>query len=475
MKWVRVLLILILVIVLVVCALLMYARLEVELPQTQAVKSSPVPETQQPSDALETANPEDIFLANRRSEVEKSVDIIKRVLQEHIDAENFLHWLEDERFPEVFDELPKLSGADSAEISQFLFERTGASIFVLSDFYLGLVNRAETEIYTAAGEREPDGAAVLAFGGDINLTEGADGYVMPVLRAADDLSQVLSGGLLSEMRGADVLLLNNEFAYTNSTAPLPGKMYVFRAPPENVEILAEMGCDIAYLANNHVYDFGAAGLADTLQTLRDAGIPYIGAGMDIDEAARPVYFIAGGRKIAYIGAGCIERYTVYTPGAGEDSPGIFRADENNCELLLELISENSEKCDYVIVNLHWGIESTAALEDYQRTLGRACIDAGADAVIGSHPHVLQGAEFYNGAPIIYSIGNFWFSRTNVYTCLLELIIDDKGLSVKFLPCVTGGGVTRLAEGREAQKIFDYYEEISFNAHVDEAGFISQAE
>jgi len=475
MKKMRLLPFLIFAVVLSACVLLVHSRNGTQKDERLEAPPPTAPETQALPDPSKTPNPEELALSERQEKIEQSVDIIKNALYDKIDAEDFLLWLGVEKFPEALEALPELDAPDASEISRLLLERTGESLFVLSDRYLDLVDTLGTEIYTAAGEREPDGRTVLAFGGDINLTEGADGYVMPVLRAAGDLSEVLKDGLLDEMRSADVLLLNNEFAYTNSATPLAGKMYVFRSPPENVEILAEMGCDIAYLANNHVYDFGAAGLSDTLQTLRDAEIAYIGAGMDIDEASRPVYFIAGGRKIAYIGAGCIERYTVYTPGASETSPGIFRADEVNNELLLELISAAAERSDYVIVKLHWGIESTTVLEDYQRTLGQMCIDVGADAVIGSHPHVLQGAQFYNGAPIIYSIGNFWFSRTNVYTCLLQLIIDDTGLSVKLVPCITGGGITRLVTGQEAQKIFEYYESISFNARVSEDGIISQTQ
>ena len=319
------------------------------------------------------------------------------------------------------------------------------------------------------------GTAVLAFGGDVNLMDGS--YVMPVYRlSANGLPGVISGGLLDEMRAADVLLLNVEFAFTGRGTAIPGKQYVFRASPKNVGILGEMGLDVAFLANNHVFDYGADGLADTLQTLDDAEIPRIGAGMNIEETSKPASLSINGWNIAYVGAGCIERYSVFTPGASEDSPGIFRTDEKNAERFLSVIREASETHDFVIANLHWGIESTTTLEDYQRELGQMCIDAGADAVIGSHPHVLQGAEFYNGKPIIYSTGNFWFSTSYNYTCLLELLIDENGdMDVKFVPCITGGGVTRMVVGDEAAVVLEHYERISFGVTIDGNGRISSAD
>ena len=316
---------------------------------------------------------------------------------------------------------------------------------------------------------------VLAFGGDVNLMDGS--YVMPTYRAsAEGLAGVLTEGLLDEMRAADVLLLNAEFAFTERGAPLAGKTYVFRAAPETAALLTEMGVDVAFLANNHVFDYGAEGLADTLQTLEEVGIPGLGAGMDIEQAAKPVYFDVGGRRIAFVGAGCIERYYLFTPGATEESPGIFRTDEKSAEPFLAVIRETAAQSDYVVANLHWGLESTTVLEPYQRELGQMCIDAGADAVIGSHPHVLQGAEFYGGKPIIYSTGNFWFSRTNVDTGLFRLLLGaDGGVQVQLLPCVTGGGVTALVHGDAAARLWAYYESISFGVTIDGEGLMYPAE
>jgi len=238
-----------------------------------------------------------------------------------------------------------------------------------------------------------------------------------------------------------------------------------------VHILSDMGVNLACLANNHVYDYGLTGFEEMLDALDEAGIPRIGAGRDIDEASKPVYFIANGKKIAYVAASCIERiHTKLTPGATEDSPGIFRADEEDSELIIAMIGEAAACSDYVIASLHWGVEATSKVEDYQKELGRICIDAGADAVVGHHAHVLQGAEFYNGKPIIYNLGNFWFSTVNVDNGMLKLILrEDGGVTVKFLPLRAGIGYTSLKSGSEAERILAYYEKISFGVKIDSDG------
>ena len=418
-------------------------------------------------------DPEIIAERERAERVSRAVSIFRSHVDEEFPAEEFLLWLESLIYPPIMAELSEMS--DDIDIGSFLLERTGESLHVLKLHFYGLMDNPEAAAALGIYFAPENGSDVkLAFGGDVNLIEGS--YVMPYFRLAQsDLANVLTDGLLEEMRAADVLLLNNEFAYSNRGYPIPGKTYTFRAPPENVGIFADMGVDVAYLANNHIFDYGADALLDTLQTLDEAGIPRIGAGMDINEASRPVFYIAGGRKIAYIGAGCIERYSVFTPGAGEETPGIFRVDENNAALLLSIIENCAKESDLVVVNLHWGIESTSVLEEYQRQLGQMCIDAGADAVIGAHPHVLQGAEFYNGKPIIYSTGNFWFSTTQNYTCLIELLLDtENNMSVKFLPCTTGGGITRLAHGDTAAQVIEYYRGISFGVNIDEDGYITDA-
>ncbi len=342
---------------------------------------------------------------------------------------------------------------------------------------LGILAKISIPIVVASsakGELPDDSQphkTVLAFGGDVNLIDGS--YVMPTYRASGRLSRVLTGGLLKRMRTADVLTLNNEFTFSRRGTAQVGKPYTFRASPKSVKLFTNMGVDVAFLGNNHVFDYGPTAFRDTLRTLDKAGIHRIGAGMNVSEAARPVYRTVNGKTIAYVGAGCIERYSIQTPGATKSSPGIFRVDENHMKTLTSTIQNAAINSDYVTVNIHWGREYTTVVEDYQRKIGRMCIDAGADVIIGSHPHILQGTEFYKGKPIVYSIGNFWFNTKQNYTFLMEIILDESdNARLKFLPCSTGGGITRLTHGNEAAKIRNYYEDISFGVHINKRGVIT---
>lgn len=112
-------------------------------------------------------------------------------------------------------------------------------------------------------------------------------------------------------------------------------------------------------------------------------------------------------------------------------------------------------------------------EEYQRQIGKQCIDAGADLVIGSHPHVLQGIEYYNGKPIVYSLGNYVFGSSIPRTVLLNVQWDGENTSLSVIPATSGAGYTReITEEGARQEVFSYLESISFGAQVDENGAIS---
>ena len=268
----------------------------------------------------------------------------------------------------------------------------------------------------------------LAFAGDINFDDSWCNMVIYYERG-EKLSNVIDEEYLELMRDADIFWVNNEFTYSDGGSPLDGKMYTFRAKPENVNLLKEMGADIVGLANNHVYDYGKEALLDTFDTLENAGILYVGAGENLDEAMSPVYIEKEGITIAYVAASRAEKYKM-TPQATEEEPGILRCYDNT--LFLEAIEEADENADYVIALPHWGTEYQAELEDAQINGAKEYIEAGADAVIGAHTHCLQGIGEYNGKPIVYSLGNFWFNEKTLETMLYEIHItiekttDEKG-------------------------------------------------
>lgn len=316
----------------------------------------------------------------------------------------------------------------------------------------------------------------LVFGGDINFDEnwGTMGFYNQQPGGIEDC---ISSDLIAIMQQADIMCLNNEFTYSNEGTPMNGKLYTFRAKPERVCILEELGVDVVNLANNHIYDYGKIAFGDTIDTLKESEINYVGAGADLKEASAPVYFELDGKTIAYVAASRAEKFKL-TPQATKDSPGILLCYDTT--QFLATIKEARENADFVIAYVHWGTEYSFELEQVQQTDGRAFIDAGADVVIGAHPHCLQGMEYYKGKPIIYSLGNLWFNEKTLDTMLLELHFykdgDAIGMDVKVIPAIQKEYQTKGASTtEEKERIFSFLESISINVEIDDSGRVREIE
>lgn len=327
---------------------------------------------------------------------------------------------------------------------------------------------AENNIYV----KEPavPGQATLAFAGDV-LFDDHYAITGPV-RADGDISKGVLPEVIERMQAADVMMLNNEFAYSNRGIPLEEKQFTFRARPETVAYLNDMGVDIVSLANNHAYDYGPEALTDTLDTLQNAEIPYVGAGRNIDEAKKPVYYIVGDIKIAFVSATQIERLdTPDTKEATDTSAGVFRC--WNGAKLLETVRAAAENSDFVVAYIHWGTENVAELDWAQLKQAPELVDAGADLVIGDHPHCLQPIGVIRGVPVIYSLGNFWFNSKTLDTGMVEVVIDETGIvSCQFVPCIQNGCRTTLLEGAEKERVLAYMREISEGIQIDGEGFVT---
>lgn len=328
---------------------------------------------------------------------------------------------------------------------------------------------AENNIY-AKDAKEPD-RVTITFAGDI-LFDEKYAVMSTMMQNGGDISNAIAPDLIQEMKSADIMMINNEFPYSDRGTPTEGKQFTFRAKPSSVSYLDDLGVDLVALANNHAYDHGEDAFLDTITTLEDAGIPYVGAGRNLEEARRPVYYIIDNMKIAFIAATQIERSdNPDTKGATDSSAGVFRC--WNGDNLIETVKEAKENSDFVIVYLHWGTENEEAIDWAQEKQAPEVVAAGADLIIGDHPHCLQKIDVVQGVPVIYSLGNFWFNSKTVDTGMVKVTLNRDGLqSYQFIPCLQSGCKTNLLQGEEKARLLDYMRSISGNVQIDEDGYVT---
>ncbi|WP_096360489.1 CapA family protein [Sulfuricaulis limicola] len=272
----------------------------------------------------------------------------------------------------------------------------------------------------APARKAPTASAVelrIAAVGDIMLGGTAApemqkyGYDYPFEQTKDILKQ------------AQIVFGNLEGPLTDGGAAGTAKQYVFRSPPDKVApALARAGFNVVSLANNHTLDYGAEGLEDTRAALDKAGIRHAGAGRNAAEARQPVYMMADGVTVAVLA------YSLTFPEefwAGPDKPGTAFGHEKHVRAD---VAAARQTADIVVVSFHWGQEGKTELRDYQTQLAHAAIDAGAAAVLGHHPHILQGVERYKDGVILYSLGNFAFgsfSNTATRSAIALLTFRDR--------------------------------------------------
>jgi len=234
--------------------------------------------------------------------------------------------------------------------------------------------------------------------------------VAPVLRAADVAFANLETPVVDEP--AEL------FTYANRT---------FRAEPSDARALAAAGFGVVSIANNHIFNFGARGAPITRQNLVAAGLQPAGAGANAEEAQRPAIVERGGLTVSLIAL------TVHDNGKPSTRAGAlaYVPFEELAETAATAIAATRarDQPDFVVVSVHWGIEYAAHPDDTQRAAAHRLVDAGADVVLGHHPHVVQDIERYNGAVIAYSLGNFLFDQrilTRRQSLVLEIGLERDG-------------------------------------------------
>lgn len=397
----------------------------------------------------------------------------KEFVGHHVIDETFLQWLSKEYGGECVIRIAEEARKENPDHGIW-YELTGNTVHVLWLIYCERTGVQPHQLENVKWQLcASSSKTTLAFTGDINFAEG---YVTTrhMDRCENGIYDCFSEDLLELMNGMDVMMINNEFAYSERGEALKGKAFTFRANPSRAGLLKAFGTDIASLANNHVYDYGPDALLDTLAALDKEGIPHVGAGANLAEACKPFYFICNGRKIAIVAATQIERSLNYTKEATEDSPGVLKTLQP--DKFVKVIRQAKKNSDCVIAVVHWGTEGDSNYGRDQRSLAKEFVDAGADAVIGGHTHCLQGFEIMDGVPVIYSLGNFWFSSSTQDTGLARVTIDEKGdLELSFIPCIQKNIRTELVtDEAERQRILDFMRQHSApGAVITEEGVLIQ--
>lgn len=262
------------------------------------------------------------------------------------------------------------------------------------------VSETRSDAKDVSPKRDEGAAVSIAAVGDIMLGGKAEAFLE---RKGYDYPFAATAHLL---KSADIAIGNLETPLTDRGGPMVDKTYLFRNPPDKVApALKSAGFDIVNLANNHVLDYGVEGLRDTIDSLNRIGIAHVGAGMNLQEARRAaVLTLPNGQTIGFLGySNTFPEEFWATPALPGTAFGHMEHVQNDVRALVE------RGIDIIVVSFHWGRERQTELRPYQPLLAHAAIDAGADLVIGHHPHILQGVERYKQGLVLYSLGNYTFA------------------------------------------------------------------
>ncbi|MBC7620175.1 MAG: CapA family protein [Candidatus Saccharibacteria bacterium] len=279
---------------------------------------------------------------------------------------------------------------------------------------------AEPGANPAATVAPPTPPVSLVFAGDMVLDDAAGALIE---RGGDPFA-----AFASVFKNADIRLGNLECVVA-TTGSAGDKNFTFRAHPRSVPVL-QRHFDAVALANNHSGDYGREAFAEMLGLLKAAGLAQFGGGHNLAEAHTPLILERKGLRIALLG------YNEFMPRSFEaDHNAAGSAWSEDEHVVADIKAARSvHKADLVIPVMHWGWENELTANARQRQLARTMIDAGADAVIGGHPHVTQDIEHYKGKPVVYSVGNFVMKETDNANQRLGWVLRlqlDKGGVVAF--------------------------------------------
>jgi len=308
------------------------------------------------------------------------------------------------------------------------------------------------------GGPAPGAVTTVTLVGDIMLGRGVAAVAPP----GDPVAPLRP--LRRHLAAADLTVGNLESTLSDDGPPQQGSDS-FAAPPAVADGLAGLGLDAVSLANNHTWDYGEAALIDTLTTLRRSPLKAFGAGADRPAAARPVVLRHGGVSFGFVGFNAIgetPRATPTTPGALSVRMPPRTGPLNSSDLAYaeRLVRRLDRRVDVVVVVPHWGTQYTHDAEPVQSLVARRLADAGADLVVGGHPHWTQGLERAGTTVVAHSLGNLVFDmdfmeQTMEGVTLTATFWDDRLMGIQLAPYrMDAGFAPHLISGPTGDAILD---------------------
>jgi poly-gamma-glutamate synthesis protein (capsule biosynthesis protein) len=281
--------------------------------------------------------------------------------------------------------------------------------YIIPGFVLATALVSSSAVFAPVGREIPPFTIVAT--GDVMLGRAVEkislirGFEYPFLYTKDIFS------------GADVVFSNLEGPVPSEHKKTPDYSFRFSFLPESIRAMKSAGVNVVTLANNHMVDFGEDGYGNTTKELQKQGVDFVGHPVRIGEGLTVGKTIQG-REVRFVGLN-----DTYAPVS--------------IEQVSEMVRNLKKDGAFVIVAVHWGEEYKNVSNKRQQTLGRALIDAGADAVVGHHPHVVQEIEIYKEKPIFYSLGNFvfdqYFSEETQAGLAVKIAIGDKKTAYELIP------------------------------------------
>ncbi|HHY39268.1 MAG TPA: hypothetical protein GX507_10130 [Clostridia bacterium] len=370
--------------------------------------------------------------------------------------------LRESKYPAVFPVELVVKKAPQSAVLRFV----GEVRRILLPSSCGAADVEESLVHTLRSSMKPDyGSILLSAVGDVMLSRRV-GKLMET--EGDDYPFTDVAPFFAD---SSLVVANLESPIGTTGRPIPNKMIWFRAKPSAASALKRAGIDVVCLANNHILDYDTENLLETMDLLDRAGIKYFGAGRNLEEARRPLIVERNGIRIGFLGYSEFARPGLYWSkayprsfDATPTSPGCAPLNE---VFLEEDIRKTRDLCDFLVVMIHWGAEDTNIPKPFivdQRKVAALALKCGADVVLGTHPHALQGFEVMGKGLCAYSLGNFIMDQRREIqkeSVILNMYVSQSGLSgISVHPVYIEECKPRILEGERASKLFTKLREIS---------------